>query len=79
MIMTKQVESKESNFYTASSEKKKINIQNIIFPKLDICTVEELFFRGDDGVLFDYQNRTLGIKKDTVVSFNTYFIGLLSS
>lgn len=79
MIMTKQVESKESNFYIASSEKKKINIQNIIFPKLDICTVEELFFRGDDGVLFDYQNRTLGIKKDTVVSFNTYFNGFFAN
>lgn len=49
------------------------HIQNIIFPKTDICTVEELFFRSNSQVLFNYENKLLELNKGGIVSFDTYF------
>ncbi|MBD2292154.1 glycosyltransferase [Anabaena sphaerica FACHB-251] len=49
------------------------HLQNIIFPRTDICTVEELFFRSNAQVLFDYENQTLELNQGGIVSFDTYF------
>ncbi|MFM2062288.1 MAG: hypothetical protein RLZZ507_1958 [Cyanobacteriota bacterium] len=55
-------------------EKERFNhLQNIIFPKTDICSVEELFFRSNEQVLFNYENQTLELNQGGVVSFDTYF------
>ncbi|MBK1990752.1 glycosyltransferase [Sphaerospermopsis aphanizomenoides BCCUSP55] len=51
------------------------NIQNIIFPKTDICTVEELFFRGNSKVLFNYEHQSIEIRQGGIISFDTYFNG----
>ncbi|MBD2146200.1 glycosyltransferase [Sphaerospermopsis sp. FACHB-1194] len=54
------------------------HLQNIIFPRTDICTVEELFFRSNSQVLFNqvvfnYENQILELNQGGIVSFDTYF------
>jgi galactofuranosylgalactofuranosylrhamnosyl-N-acetylglucosaminyl-diphospho-decaprenol beta-1,5/1,6-galactofuranosyltransferase len=58
-----------------SPDKEFSQVQTFIFPKLDVCTVEELYFRTQEQVIFDYETNTLKLEKDAIVSFDTYFNG----
>jgi len=51
------------------------HLQNIIFPTTTICTVEELFFRNNDQVIFNYEHQILELKPGNLVSLDTYFNG----
>jgi GT2 family glycosyltransferase len=48
-------------------------IQNIIFPNLDICTVENLFLRQNSKVILNYEQNYAELKKGGIISFDTYF------
>lgn len=71
--MVNQVES--SVFSQKSQNYKKTKIQNLIFPKIDICTVDELYFRTNSKVLFNYEHQILQLNQGGYVSFDTYFNG----
>ncbi|MGM3307611.1 glycosyltransferase [Anabaena sp. WFMT] len=62
-----------SPIYQINQKERSNHLQNIIFPKTDICTVEELFFRSNSQVLFNYENKILELDKSGIVSFDTYF------
>lgn len=66
---------KSSVLFPEEEIHKKTSIQNFIFPKIDICAVDDLFFRTNSKVLFNYENQTLELNKGGFVSFDTYFNG----
>lgn len=47
-------------------------LQKIIFPKINVCTEEALYFRGQ-GSRYDYGAQSLSVPKNEVVSFNSFF------
>ncbi|HEY9691943.1 MAG TPA: glycosyltransferase [Oculatellaceae cyanobacterium] len=48
-------------------------LQELIFPKKDICTVEQLFFKVKSKCFFDYENNCISFQQGGVISFDTYF------
>ena len=48
-------------------------LQNIIFPSLDICTVEELFLRANSKCLLNYEQNNAELQKGGIITFDTYF------
>ncbi len=53
-------------------------LQNIVFPKIGICTDEGLYYRGNGrDCYYDYENEKLMISVGEVVQFNTYFNSVL--
>ena len=50
-----------------------VKLQNIILPNLDICTVEELYFRLDSKFSMNYEQNIIEINKSEIISFDTYF------
>ncbi|WYL96433.1 MAG: glycosyltransferase [Gloeotrichia echinulata IR180] len=50
-----------------------IKLQNIIFPNLDICSVEELFFRLNSKAVMNYQQTLVELKQGGRIIFDTYF------
>ena len=50
-----------------------VKLQNIILPNLDICTVEELFFRLNSKVFFNYEQNKAKLQKGGIITFDTYF------
>jgi GT2 family glycosyltransferase len=50
-----------------------VKLQNILLPNLDICTVEELFFRSNSKCLLNYEQNNVELKKGGIISFDTYF------
>lgn len=72
-MLTQKVESPIiKNGYTSEQP---VSIQSIIFPNLQICDVEKMFFRANLKVSFDYDRQTLHMSKGGVVKFDTYFNG----
>ncbi len=65
VLVTPTLEKK--NFQTA------VKLQNIILPNLDICTVEELFFRLNSNCSLNYEQNRVELKKSGIISFDTYF------
>lgn len=54
-------------------------LQNLVFPKIGICTEEKLYFnelKGDG--FFNYESNCLQLKSGEKVQFNTYFNSLLA-
>jgi galactofuranosylgalactofuranosylrhamnosyl-N-acetylglucosaminyl-diphospho-decaprenol beta-1,5/1,6-galactofuranosyltransferase len=58
-----------------SSLTQPVNIQSIIFPNLEICDVEKLFFRSNNKTTFNYDEQVLQMSKGSLVGFDTYFNG----
>lgn len=52
-----------------------MNIQNILWPKIGICTEEEMYFRKKGNVNYIKEGE-LHIKKGGIIQFDTYFNGL---
>lgn len=50
-----------------------VKLQNIIFPNLDICTVEELFLRSNSKCILNYEQNNAELKKGGIISLDTYF------
>lgn len=50
-----------------------IKLQNIILPDLDICSVEELFFRLNSKAVMNYQQALVEVKQGGRIIFDTYF------
>lgn len=72
-MVTQKVESSVvKNGYTSE---RPVSIQSIIFPNLQICDIEKMFFRANLKVSFDYDRQTLEMSKGGVVKFDTYFNG----
>lgn len=51
----------------------KIILQNLLFPKIDICTQNELYFRLKNNAYFSYSEQKLILNNLAKCSFNTYF------
>lgn len=55
-----------------------MRLQNIVFPKIGICTEEALYFRAKEKTCYyDYENEMLMISAGGVAEFNTYFNSVL--
>lgn len=50
-----------------------VKIQNIILPRIDTCTVEELFLRLNEKCYLNYEQNNVEVKKGGIISFDTYF------
>lgn len=50
-----------------------LKIQSIIFPKTDICPIEELYFRLNSKCSFNYEQNQAELNQGGVITFNTYF------
>ncbi|HCF29709.1 MAG TPA: glycosyltransferase family 2 protein, partial [Cyanobacteria bacterium UBA11049] len=50
-----------------------VKLQTIIFPNLDICTVEKLFFRSNLKSCFNYQQNNVELNQGGNLRFDTYF------
>ncbi|HEY9874213.1 MAG TPA: hypothetical protein V6D12_12295, partial [Candidatus Obscuribacterales bacterium] len=48
-------------------------IQSIIFPKIDICPIEELFLRLNSKSSFNYEQNQAELNTGGILTFNTYF------
>jgi galactofuranosylgalactofuranosylrhamnosyl-N-acetylglucosaminyl-diphospho-decaprenol beta-1,5/1,6-galactofuranosyltransferase len=48
-------------------------LQNIEFPSIAICSVEELFFRKNDKAYYDHESRIVIFEKGGRLTFDTYF------
>jgi galactofuranosylgalactofuranosylrhamnosyl-N-acetylglucosaminyl-diphospho-decaprenol beta-1,5/1,6-galactofuranosyltransferase len=64
--------SRQKNEFTPCSL---VEIQNFIFPDVEICEVEKMFFRANGKVTFDYEKKSLMMSKGGIVRFDTYFNG----
>lgn len=53
-----------------------VKIQDIILPRLDICTVEELFLRLNSKCFFNYKENKAELNQGGIISFDTYFNSL---
>lgn len=72
-MLTQKFESSViKNGYTSEQQ---VSIQSIIFPNLNICDVEKMFFRANSKVSFDYDKQILHMSKGGIVKFDTYFNG----
>ena len=52
-----------------------MKLQNILFPSLDTCTEERMYFRREKGVSTSLSDSRLKLKKGETVDFDTYFNG----
>ena len=53
-------------------------LQNIVFPKIGICTEEGLYYRGNErDCYYDYEHEKLMVSAGGVAQFNTYFNSVL--
>jgi GT2 family glycosyltransferase len=50
-----------------------VKLQTIIFPNLDICTVEKLFFRSNSKCCFNYQQNNVELNQGGNLRLDTYF------
>lgn len=50
-----------------------INLQNIVGPEQDICSEEELYYQGGDGVAFCEKTNIFQMDMGATLSFETYF------
>lgn len=51
-----------------------MNLQNIVFPKIGICTEEDLYFKKlRNDSFYDYENRTLNVVAGDIIRFDSYF------
>lgn len=53
-----------------------MNLQTILFPKVGICTEEEMYFRVDEedkGIYYDPEREIIEFEKRSEVTFDTYF------
>ena len=48
-------------------------LQNVIFPKLDGCTEESLYFRLNDRAQYCYEEQAITLSPGGEANFNTYF------
>jgi galactofuranosylgalactofuranosylrhamnosyl-N-acetylglucosaminyl-diphospho-decaprenol beta-1,5/1,6-galactofuranosyltransferase len=48
-------------------------LQNIEFPSIAICSIEELFFRKNDKVYYDHDSKIVVFEKGGRLTFDTYF------
>jgi galactofuranosylgalactofuranosylrhamnosyl-N-acetylglucosaminyl-diphospho-decaprenol beta-1,5/1,6-galactofuranosyltransferase len=48
-------------------------LQNIEFPSLAICSVEDLFFRRNEKAYYDHESKIVIFEKSGRVTFDTYF------
>lgn len=55
-----------------------MNIQNLLMPKIGLCTEEKMFFRKVRGseVRFSVVDNSLEFENKAFISFDTYFNGL---
>ena len=54
-------------------------LQNLVFPKIGICTEENLYFRVKRGICnYDYEQNRLIISANASVQFDTYFNSILA-
>ncbi len=58
---------------TVDREATTIQLQTLILPKLDICTVESLYVRLNKFCLMDYEKDAIELKAKGKISFDTYF------
>lgn len=55
-------------------------LQNIVFPKIGICTEEGLYYRGNErDCYYDYEQEKLVVSAGGVAQFNTYFNSVLGN
>ena len=50
-----------------------MNLQTILFPKVGICTEEEMYFRKKNSTYFEPEENSLCLENRAVVNFDTYF------
>lgn len=48
-------------------------LQTIVLPKLEICTVEDLYVRLDEDCFLDYEQGQIELKAQKKIQFDTYF------
>ena len=54
-------------------------LQNLVFPKIGICTEEKLYFRVKRGICnYDYEQNRLILLANASVQFDTYFNSILA-
>lgn len=57
-----------------------MKIQNLLLPKVGICTVEPMYFRREEGynreLQYDFENHEIHFLESGLCSFDTYFNGL---
>ena len=56
-----------------------MKIQNIISPSTENCTEEALYFRRFGDVEYSLAQENIMLKKEAMVSFDTYFNGFSAS
>ena len=50
-----------------------MKIQNILFPKADLCTTQSLYFRRSGPTIYNYVNQSVTLNQGGVCSLDTYF------
>ena len=54
-------------------------LQNIVFPKIGICTEEELYFKKlREDSSYDYEHSILNVVPGDIITFNSYFNAFLA-
>ncbi|GAP98472.1 galactofuranosyl transferase [Leptolyngbya sp. NIES-2104] len=57
----------------ANDKTEVFQLQAIVLPNLEICTVEALYIRLDDDCFLDYEQNQIEFKPNGKLSFDTYF------
>ena len=50
-----------------------MTLQNLTFPKADVCGIQEMYFRSDDGCITSMNDGYCRVPKGKTLSFDTYF------
>ena len=50
-------------------------LQNIIFPKTNVCSIFDLYFRINDDKCYSFNDSRITLNSEEVALFDTYFNG----
>ncbi|MBT1703596.1 glycosyltransferase [Chryseosolibacter indicus] len=54
-------------------EEQSFSLVDFVFPTIDVCTEDALYFRQNDRAQYDYNSKIFWLKEGGVLSFDTYF------